>query len=327
MTEKPKTTITEVVKALLITEKLFPARFLPSFSDLTPEDLVELQTAWSDVPAARKVSVLQDLEDLAEGDTLTNFDELARFCLTDPEPDVRVLAIRLLWECDDRHLADTFLTMMKEDPDPQVQAAAASALGSFIYEGELDELPSTLLNKVVDELLNVYRTSEHIHVRRHALESLGFSSRTEIVPLIEAAYKTTIPDMIASALFAMGRSADGKYHTKVKANIHNPNTSIQLEAVRAAGELDIKEVREDLLEMVDSGDLDEEVFYAAIWSLSQLGGDGVKVKFEEIMESEIDDDLADFMENAMDNLAFNDGIKDFDLFDLDMDEDEEPEEK
>jgi HEAT repeat protein len=323
MTEKPKTTFAEVLTALQNTEKLFPARYLPVFSDISPEDLSELKKIWDNVPAERRISVLSDLEDLAEADTLTNFDDLARFVMNDSVPEVRVLGIRLLWECDDRSLADTFIHMMHQDPDPMVQAAAATALGSYVYEGELEELPEALLNRMVDELTEVYRNSKNLQVKRHALESLGFSSRDIVEEFIQEAYKSNNNDMLASALFAMGRSADDRYDKQVISKLHHPATEIQLEAVRAAGELDLKSIRDDLLEMVDSGDLDEEVFYAAIWSLSQIGGNGVKAKFEEVMESEIDDDLADFMETAMDNLAFNDGMADFDLFDVDAEEEEE----
>jgi HEAT repeat protein len=325
MTEKPKTTFAEVLTALQNTSKLFPARYLPVFSDISPEDLSELKKVWNSVPAERRTSVLRDLEELAEADTLTNFDDLARFAMTDSEPEVRVLGIRLLWECDDRSLADTFIRMMHQDPDPIVQAAAATALGSYVYEGELEELPEALLNRMADELTEVYRNSTNLQVKRHALESLGFSSREIVNDFIIEAYQSTNNDMIASALFAMGRSADNRYEKQVISKLHHPATEIQLEAVRAAGELDLKAVREDLLEMVDSGDLDEEVFYAAIWSLSQIGGNGVKAKFDEVMESEIDDDLADFMETAMDNLAFNDGLADFDLFEIDGEGAEEEE--
>lgn len=323
MKEKPKTTFTQALAALKITDGIYPARFLPNFSDLTPDDIMELRGVWPGVPVTRKVSVMQDIEELAEADTLTNFDEFAKFCLKDPEGDVRVLAIRLLWECEDIKLIDTFLDMLHNDPEIQVQGAAASALGSYVYEGELEEISVTLLDKVVDELLNTYKTSPHLQVRRYALESLGFSSREEIDPLILESYKSGNTDLMTSALFAMGRSADARYEPIVKSHIQSDNTGLQLEAVRAAGELEMKSVREELLDMVDSGDLDEEVFYAAIWSLSQIGGDGVKAKFEEILESDIDDDLIDFLETAMENLLFNDGIKDFDLFDLEENSEED----
>lgn len=316
MTENVKTNFKDVLTALQDHQTLFPARLLPGFSDLTPEDVAALSEIWPSILPERKVSIFTDLESLAESDTLTNFDALARYALTDPVADVRVLAIRLLWECDERDLVDRFLSMMKADPDHQVQAAAASALGSFVYEGELEELPARILNKIVDELIRVYQTTENALLKRHALESLGFSSRDAVEPLINEMYHSSKVDDVASALFAMGRSADAKYKKPVIVNLHNPTMQIQLEAVRASGELDLKEVREDLLELLDDSELDEEVYYATIWSLSQIGGAGVKDKFEEIMDSEIDDELADFLENAMDNLAFNDGLADFDLLDL-----------
>lgn len=316
MPEPIKTSFHEVLAALQDHGKLFPAKYFPSFSDLSPEEINALSPVWSVVKEERKVSLLSDLENLAEADTLTNFDSIARFALSDPSGDVRVLAIRLLWECDSRDLIDRFIDMMRSDPDVQVKAAAASALGSFVYEGELEELPAKTLDRIVDVLLDTYQTTPDNLVKRHALESLGFSSRDSVEKLIREMYRSVKVEEISSALFAMGRSADNRYDKNVIAHIHNPSTLIQLEAVRAAGELDIKSVREDLLDLLDDSGLDEEVLYAVIWSLSQIGGPGVKDKFEEIMDSEIDDDLADFLENAMDNLAFNDGLIDFDLLDL-----------
>ena len=319
MIDHIKTSFQDVCSALLDHDKLFPAKLLPSFSDLGSDEIARLQAVWPEIIEERKVSLLSDLENLAEADTLTNFDSLSRFALSDPSGDVRVLAIRLLWECDDRDLIDRFIQMMKTDPDVQVRAAAASALGSFVYEGELEELPARILDRIVDELVDTYQTTTKNLVKRHALESLGFSSRDGVEGFIREMYRSTKVEEIASALFAMGRSADTRYDKNVVVHLHNPSTLIQLEAVRASGELDIKSVRGDLLEMLDDSHLDEEVQYALIWALSQLGGPGVKDKFEEIMDSEIDDDLADFLENAMDNLAFNDGLADFDLLELDTD--------
>ncbi len=316
MTEPIKTSFHDVLNALQDHGKLFPAKYLPSFSDLSPEEIGALGQVWPAIIEERKVSLLSDLENLAEADTLTNFEALARFALSDNSGDVRVLAIRLLWECESRDLIDRFIQMMHSDPEAQVQAAAASALGSFVYEGELEELPAKILDRIVDNLLDVYHSTPQNLVKRHALESLGFSSRESVEKLIREMYRSDKVEEVASALFAMGRSADDRYEKNIIAHIHNPSTLIQLEAVRAAGELDIKSVREDLLDLLEDSGLDEEVQYAVIWSLSQLGGPGIKDKFEELMDSEIDDDLADFLENAMDNLAFNDGLADFDLLDL-----------
>lgn len=316
-----KNSFSNVLEALQNTEKLFPPRYLTSFSDMSAEELAELKKVWPRIPLNRKISLMEDIEDLAESDPLTNFEEMAYYNLNDSDPEVRVLAIRLLWDSEDLTLADRLIQMMQTDADPRVQAAAASGLGSYVYQGELEEIPDALLEKIVAALLDTHKSSPHSLVRKYSLESLGYSSNAEVPGLILAAYQSDNPSLIASALFAMGRSADEQYKMQVISNLHHTQSDIQLEAVRAAGELNLKEVRDELLDMVDSGDLDEEVFYGAIWSLSQIGGEGVQAKFEEVMESDIDDDLMDFMENAMDNLAFNEGMEDFGLFKFDEDSD------
>ena len=316
MTDK-KIAFGEVLTALTDNSKIFPARYLQEFSHLSEKKLEDLKKSWSSISDERKIQLFQDLEDLAEADTLMDFDVLARFAINDPLGEIRALAIRLLWECESLDLVDIYLKKIHTDPDPDVQATAASALGTYIYRGELEELSEALLQKIVDELLALHKTSPHLVVRRHALESLGYSSHEDIPKLIEKAFRSEDYRDTASALYAMGRSADNRWDKYILANLESSHTDVQLEAVRASGELDIKKARAKLLELVDSGDLDEEVFYAAIWSLSQIGGEGVKAIFEEIMDSEIDDELADFMEKALDNLVFNDGLADFDLFDLD----------
>ncbi len=319
MPSPSKTVFLDIIKSLLDRDHIFPARYLMNFSDINPADLASLIGIWDQITVDRRISLLNDLENLAESDTLTNFDPIALHALSDPDPNVRVLAIRLLWECEDLSLADRFMNMMQSDPDQLVQAAAASALGSFIYEGELDEIPVRVLNKIVDAVTDTYKSTRSPEVKRRALESLGFSSRDEVDQYIKEMYRSERIEDTASALFAMGRSADNRWTSIVQSNINHGSPLIQLEAIRAAGELEIKELREDLLDLIDQSEIDEEVYYATIWSLSQIGGQGVKDKFEEIMESEIDDDLADFLENAMDNLAFNDGLANFDLLDLEED--------
>ncbi len=67
-----------VVDALLDDGTPFPARFLHQFSDIAPADLAILLKAWPQIRTQRKHTLLEDLEELAEADTLTNFDDMAR---------------------------------------------------------------------------------------------------------------------------------------------------------------------------------------------------------------------------------------------------------
>ncbi len=128
----------DVLAALLDDERPFPARFLHRFSDLPPVDLTALKNAWPKVSSLRKHTLLEDLEDLAETDTLTSFEDLARSLLADPDAEVRTRAIRLLWESEDVRLVPVYLKMLREDENAEVRATAANALGQFVYQGELE---------------------------------------------------------------------------------------------------------------------------------------------------------------------------------------------
>jgi HEAT repeat protein len=318
-----------VVDALLDESKPFPARYLHRFSDLEPEDLKKLNKAWPQVPPSRKHTLLEDLEELAEADTLTSFDDLARSLLADTDPQVRTRAIRLLWEVDDAKLVPAYLDILNNDEDVEVRAAAANALGQFVYLGELDKIPAELHHKIEDQLLAATTPSQETLVRRRALESLGYSGRAEVVPLIEAASREKDPDWIVSALFAMGRSCDDRWRKQVLSQLRAPSEDIRSEAIHAAGELELEPARPVLLDLLEDEE-DLEVRRELIWSLSRIGGEGVRAKLEELFEIEEEDDEADFIEEALDTLSFTEDMGNFSLLDVDPEVDfieEEPDEE
>jgi len=326
MASKPKKApilFKEVVTALLDNNRPFSPRYLHKFSDISPTDLEALKKIWLQINLDRRVALLEDLEELADADTVVSFDDLARFTLSDPDARVRLIAIRLLWESDDIKLVPVFTRMMFEDKEEIVRAQAASAIGLFIYIGELDAVPSFSHHQIEDDLLKVLNGSDSPLVRRRALESLGFSSREEVPDLIRKAYKETDPQWLASALFAMGRSADEQWEESILDNLDNSNPDVQIEAVRAAGQLELKTAREALLKMLeDFADLDVDLKAALVWSLSQIGGDGVQEALDQLHDETEDDDEADYIEEAMNNLQFTDSGGDLSMLGLPMDEDD-----
>ena len=309
-----------VVEALLDDSTPFPARFLHHFSDLAPTNSAILMKEWPNISTKRKHTLLEDLEELAETDTLTNFDDVARPLLTDADPQVRIRAIRLLWESEDVKLVPVFLKLMNEDKDPEVRAAAANALGLFVYQGELEKIPAKLHHDIEDNLLKMATSAKDILVRRRALESLGYSGRQEVIPLIDSAYHDKNPDWVVSALFAMGRSNDERWKKQVLSKLHDPDDDIRSEAVHAVGELELPSSRSILLDLLEDEE-DLELRREIIWALSKIGGEGVRDRLEELLDAETDDGEADFIEEAIDNLAFTEDMAQFNLFDLDSDTD------
>ena len=312
--------------ALLDDDRPFPAQFLHRFSDLPPVELDAVKKTWSKVSSRRKHTLLEDLEDLAETDTLTSFDDMARSLLADPDPEVRTRAIRLLWESEDVKLIPVYFKLLNEDEDTGTRAAAANALGQFVYLGELDKYPSKTKKQVEDQLLAATTTAKETLIRRRALESLGYSGRKEVISLIEAAYHQKDPDWLVSALFAMGRSCDERWNKQVLAQLHASNDDVRSEAIHASGELELSSARPALLDLLaDEEDL--EIRHEIIWALSKIGGEGVRARLEELLEMEEDDEEADFIEEALDALNFTEEMGPFDLLDVDPEVDfieEEP---
>ncbi len=305
----------EVISALLDDNTIFAARYLYRLSDLEGDELTQLAATWPQVSAPRRRAVMADLEALHEVNFLLSYEALSRLALSDQDPQVRLMALHTLWDYDPRDLIPKFLKMCTADPEAAVRAGAATALGKFIYLGELDELNAKSLAAVEEQLLALIRGQDDPLVRRRALESLGFSSRPEIPALIEEACSLQDESWLASALFAMGRSVDEQWAGFVLEHLIHPSPEIQLEAARAAGELEVRKAVPRLLEML--GEEDEHVRDAAIWSLSQIGGKGVRNVLQALLDETEDDEDADYLESALDNLAFNEDLEDFSLFDFD----------
>lgn len=303
----------QLLAALLDADTPLNPRFLYRLSDLEGEELKELRLAWPRIPAWRRQALLEDVEELNESDMLLSFEALATFALKDEEPKVRIAATRTLWEYEEPRLAPQFLDMLRTDPDSQVRAAAASALARFVYNGELDKLPENLLHTIEEALLAVVNGSDQLEVRRAALESLGYSSRDEVGELIRKAFSADDKYWKASALFAMGRSANPEWQPQVMAMLESNLPLLRSEAARAAGELEIRDAVPLLVDLLD--DPDENTRQACIWSLSQIGGHGVMELLQRLYE-QADETELDIIESALDNLAFNEGIQLMPMFDL-----------
>jgi hypothetical protein len=305
---------TEVAAALKDTDPPFPPRLLRGFSDLFPRDIKEFLPIWQDTTITRKISLLEDLEEITEKDTLVCFDEVAKSVINDLDPRVRVLAMRLLWESEDSKLVPILIELMLEDVDEGVRSTAASLLGHFVYLGELDEIPDAVKISAVKSLLDVVLSEEVSQVRMRALESLGYSSHPKVPALIKAAYDSKENLWVACALCAMGRSADDQWSEFVQEKLDSNDSDIKFEAARAAGELEIPTALDQLFTMVEEEDFDSEIRLAAIWSLSQIGGREVKDKLQELLKESDSEEEIEWLEKALENLEISSSSEGLNFF-------------
>ena len=324
MANNPKNVeFSQVIEELLDNSKIFSPVYLHRFSDLTALDLKALKEAWPKVDPRRRYNLMEDLEELSEADTLMCFDELCFMALEDEEPQVRAAAIRMLWETNDTGFSRRLVEIAENDPDEIVRAAAASGLGLYIYLGEIEEIPQEQLNQLEDTLLKITQGSDTRLVRRRALEALGFSSRPEVPGLIERAYINKELDWRTSALFAMGRSADTRWKKQVIDSLGDPEPEIRFQAIRAAGELELKSARQPIMELLADAENreDDDLLRAIIWALSQIGGNNVRKVIETLLDQAKDPEEEEFITGALDNLGLTEGMDIFGMLDIDIDED------
>ena len=311
----------KTLATLLDQNKKLSPQSLHEFSDIDPASLSDLMAAWPRLAPDRKRLLLEELQALSESDTLVAFDDLARALLTDKDPQVRAGALRLLDECEDVKLVPVHLDLLTNDPDPQVRARAATVLGLFVNLGELEKIPAKTYHQIEDGLLAKAGSDDGSAVRRSALEALGYSSRAEVTTLIKSAFQREDPDWRVSALLAMGLSADEAWEEQVLSRIIDDNPQVQLAAVQSAGLLGLSAARNILLNLLEDNE-DDEVAAAAIWSLSQIGGEYARVYLGNLLDLAGDESQIEFLEQALENLAFTEDSNHFDLLAFDTDPDE-----
>ena len=314
MSNNPEIAFKDLIDALLDIDTPFHPRFLYRLSDLEPVEIEMLAAIWPQLPLRRRQAFMEDLESIRNADSLLSYEAIGRYAIADEDPKVRQLAVQILYELDSTDLAQILLKLLDQDPDVMVRATAATGLGRFVYLGELDEIPEESLHTIEDELLELINGEEPAEVRLRALESVGYSSREEVPELIEAAFASGDKDWMAASLLAMGRSADERWQGTVLKMLDHRLPLLGVEAARAAGELEISEANPTLFELIR--DPTADVRAAAIWSLSQIGGEGVRETLENLLAEADEEEEADFLESALDNLAFTEGMQPLSLFDF-----------
>ncbi len=303
----------------------FPLHWL---SDLSSGQAAEMARVWRDLPVLTRRDLIGRMEEEARDNFEMDFLAVARIALNDGDPEVRVHAIRSFWECGDPKLVDKFIQFMEQDPEPAVRAAAASALGPFVERAELEEIPPAVGERITARLIGVIRGKDGLEVRRRAVESVGYASDPRVRAILENAHSHASEIMRASALFAMGRSADSAYAPIVADELRNTAPGLRAEAARAAGMLGLKKSVPQLIELLE--DVDPAVRAGAIDALGEIGGDAARDALEKMQRLAAGEEW-DRIETALENAEFEDSLSDLPLLDIDeldeLDTDEDDDEE
>lgn len=241
---------------------------------------------WPTITLTRRQEIVHNLVEIGESNFEVDFTAALILALTDADETIRAKAIAGLWENDTVVFMQRLLEMFQHDPSNTVKAAAATALGRFIYWGEIEEFDpeQAALTKTV-LLACIHQESEPLELRRRAIEAIAFVSDDQVRRIIEAAYYDEAELMQVSAIFAMGRSADPRWQPKILAELDNPSPAIRFEAARACGELEVSAAVPKLVALLDD-DSDVEVQEMSIWALGRIGGTAAREVLEACLDHE-----------------------------------------
>ena len=268
------------------------------------------------VSPERRCELMLRLGSYADESFELDFADIFRQSLTHVDPNVRRCAIEGLWEDARPSLADALVRLLDHDPDASVRAAAASALGRFVFMSECDELDERRCAAVRASLERVIADGgEEIAVVRRAVEAIAFINDDEVRAIVGQAYASSDVQMRESAITAMGRSADPCWADMVLDELDADSLAIQLQAVRACGELQLKSAAEQIIQFAKGPD--RELQTTAIWSLGQIGGRRSKQVLERWIESG-DEKLSAAAEEALSELELGTASLDLMLYDPDQ---------
>jgi len=281
-------------------------------------DMAEMQLfqqVWPSIAVQRRRQIINFLVEIAEASFEVDFNRVFRFCLGDEDEQVREAAIEGLWEDEDPALIGLLVGLLRDDPSVSVRAGAAASLSRYVLLAELNKLRTRYSAQVMEALLDTIRSpAEDSEVRRRAVEAIAYSSEDSVPGIIEAAYYDEDEKMRASAIFAMGRSADPRWSEFVLDELESFSPEMRYEAAVACGELELSEAVPFLADLIN--DPDREVQEAAIWALGKIGGNEARRILYTCYE-EGDPSLSEAIEEALEHLEFLQAFPDIPLDDLD----------
>ena len=312
----------QALDALLDSDVALTRELISSFSHPVRQQAAAFAARLEQLDDDRRRELVACMVGASEASFDLDFVDLLRPLLHDKDPIIRRLAVEGLWESERADLVDELLGCFTSDSHTEVRAAAATALGRFIFLAECEELDAARAKRIRAALEEAILGAEpDLEVVRRAVEAISFITDDAVRAIIDQTYAHESELMRQSAIFAMGRGGDPRWADIILAELHSDRTALRYEAARACGEMQLRDAVASLINMAT--DRDRELQDMAIWALGQIGGRQAHEALEDWAGGD-DDVMADAAEDALDEIDFSDlrfNLMQYDLDDLDVNED------
>ena len=248
---------------------------LVRLSAMSRERADEFAQVWPRLETRRRRQVVQELVELAEDNVELNFDAAFMPALADADAEVRLGAVRGLWEYEGTDLIGPLVRMMEADENPVVRAEAALALGRYVLLAHQGKLRERYVEQIEGALRRVVDKADEVEeVRGRTLEAVAPLAGAWVRQAIREAYESGTQGLKVSAVHAMGRSCEGRWLPLLLRELASDDPQVCYEAAVACGSLGDERAVPQLAALLE--ETDAEVKGAVIAALGQIGGKPAK---------------------------------------------------
>ncbi len=273
-------------------------------ADLSAERAAALETVLNDTSVEQKRAFFRALEDCSAETYMYSFGPIASIGILDDDGEVRRSSIELLSFEDDRDTGTRILNAALNDRYEPAQTAAVNQLGQYMFDLELEEkipLPAKRLREALKGLLEHERKA----VRLAAVQAYAYANDPAVKEKITRLLAGNDFDELRAGLIAVRHSLENDWDRSVLELLEHDEDEIRLEAVRSAGQLELKEALPALYAILENFDrVDRGLLLAAVNSIQEIGYDGSLNVLELLGEaaSDMDSEVTDVIDDAIDTL-------------------------
>jgi len=255
------------------------------------------------------LSVIHILIDMPPWEWPEDASEAIRMVLCDKKcsGEDRVLAAELAGDnaVMDQKMAKHLLSILKSgDESEELRSTVATSFGAGLeyaclmdFEEEDDALPEEMFAEIQKTLRTLFQDTDTPKlIRRRILEGSVRGPMEWHQAAVKEAYETGDREWQITAVFCMGYLEGFEAH--VIESLASDNQEVFYEAVRAAGNLALKDAWPVIEELLEQKDIDKWLLIAAIQAAATINPEEASDRLVEFAESD-DEDITDAAEDAL----------------------------
>ena len=279
-------------------------RYARMLSDLSAEKAAKLASVLAGLSPECRAAFYHAMKETHQESFEYDFSPIAKIGLEDPDGEIRADAIEILGLEDSRETGAKILEAAQSDPFEKAQITAIGVLGQYMLEDNLDgTIPVN--RKKLHEVLEKLIEHKSAAVRRAAVVAYAVSETKRVNEIIRGYLAGNDRDELSAALRAISISMNDEFSGTVLELLEHDDEEIVIEAIRAAGALQLKEALPALYEMISRFDrITPDLLLAAVNAVAEIGEESGMDVLETLGEAavDMDDEITEAVDDCIDTL-------------------------